>query len=171
MFGQEFYRVLHVFVWMHVLVHVLQSQKKKESKHISINALMQTEPREYLFLFDLYTYLIAVILKTDKEFTDSWKKLYFGSWYIKVVLFWGKTRQQGAGMKQQQTGDAASFLVVPLRWGLQTSVTRRNTRTHTQTYTHTAAARMISHGVPFPPCVYQLTLRTWEREAEKIRGD
>ncbi len=48
---------------------------------------MQTEPREYLFLFDLYTYLIAVILKTDKEFTDSWKKLYFGSWYIKVVLF------------------------------------------------------------------------------------
>ena len=62
-------------------------------------------------VFDQYAWcLIPVEGKSDKVFTESWNKLYFGLFCPgSVVLFQGKTRQQEAGMKQQQTSDAASF--------------------------------------------------------------
>lgn len=81
----------------------------------------------------------------------------------------------GDSSRQEQNKDGDSCLVAPLQQGQQTCVCYGKTKcARAQTGTRqqgTAAARVISHGVSFPACVYQLTLRTWEREAEMIQRD
>lgn len=138
----------------------------KESKHVLLNALMQTETQERFYICDPCMCLIAVMVKAQEVWIHGTNCILAHS-RLKCFCFEEKPDNAVLASVGTRLVGFASSLVVPLQWGLADF-------SDLQKHTHTAAAvaTMISHGVSFlPPCVYQLTLRTWEREAEKIQGD